>query len=59
MDDYDMGEVEEVTEDTVITKKGVLDKDRFYLPRNKAIRLDGDELRFEISKDQAKGYRRN
>jgi len=54
-----MGEVEEVTEDTVITKKGVLDKDRFYLPRNKAIRLDGDELRFEISKDQAKGYRRN
>ena len=59
VDDYDMGEVEEVTEDTVITKKGMVDKDRFYLPRSKAIRFDGDELWFEISKDEAKGYRRD
>ncbi len=29
INDYDLGEA-----DTVVTKKGVLDKDKFYLPKN-------------------------
>jgi hypothetical protein len=41
LDDYDLGEVQEVDEDVVKTKKGVVDKDKFYLPRSKAIRFDG------------------
>jgi len=59
LDDYDLGEVEEVNNDTVITKKGVVDKDRFYLPRDKVSRFDGDKLWFEVTKDMAKGYRRD
>ncbi|MDW0168543.1 MAG: hypothetical protein QOK79_03275 [Nitrososphaeraceae archaeon] len=57
LDDYDLGEVQEIDEERVITKKGVIDKDKFYLPRNKVNRFDGDKLWFEISKDEAKAYK--
>ena len=57
LDDYDLGEVQEIDQERVITKKGVVDKDKFYLPRNKVNRFDGDKLWFEISKDEAHAYK--
>ncbi|HJU79541.1 MAG TPA: hypothetical protein VJ599_08265 [Nitrososphaeraceae archaeon] len=57
LDDYDLGEVQEVNEEHVITKKGVVDKDRFYLPKNKVNRFDGDKLWFEVTKDESKTYK--
>jgi hypothetical protein len=57
LDDYDLGEVQEVNEDIVKTKKGVVDKDKFYLPRSKAIRFDEDKLWFSVTKDEAKAYK--
>ena len=30
LDDYDLGEVQELNDQFVITKKGVVDKDKFY-----------------------------
>ena len=57
LDDYDLGEVQEIDQERVITKKGVIDKDKFYLPRNKVNRFDGDKLWFEISKDEAHAYK--
>lgn len=57
LDDYDLGEVQEVNEDIVITKKGVVDKDRFYLPRSKALRFEDHKLWFEVSKEEAKAYK--
>ena len=59
LDDYDLGEVQEIDQERVITKKGVIDKDKFYLPRNKVNRFDGDKLWFEISKDEAHAYKHN
>jgi hypothetical protein len=59
LDDYDLGEVQEVDEKYVITKKGVVDKDRFYIPRDKAIRFDQDKLWFDVSKDEADAYERH
>ena len=47
LDDYDLGEVQELHDEFVITKKGVVDKDKFHLPRNKAVKFDGDKLWFE------------
>ena len=35
----DVGEVQEVTEDYVLVEKGVINKDKFYIPRDLAIRL--------------------
>ncbi len=57
LDDYDLGEVQEVSEDIVITKKGVVGKDKFFLPRSKALRFEEDKLWFEVSKDEAKAYK--
>ena len=59
LDDYDLGEVEEVNNEFIVTKKGVVDKDRFYLPRAKAVRFDGDKLYLEMTKDEAKAYKRD
>ena len=52
--DYDLGEVEEVNNEFVITKKGHADKVRYYLPRSKAVKFDGHKLWFEVGKDEAK-----
>ena len=59
LDDYDLGEVQELDDQFVITKKGVVDKDRFYLRRSKAIRFEGDKLWLDVSKDEAKAYKRD
>jgi hypothetical protein len=32
LDDYDLGEVLEIQDNVVVTQKGILDKDNFYLP---------------------------
>ena len=34
INDYDLGEVHEVEPEIVVTKKGVVDKDKFYLPKS-------------------------
>jgi hypothetical protein len=47
-----LGEVQKIDGEYVITKKGVLDKDKFYLPRNKVNRFDGDKLWFEVTKEE-------
>ena len=57
LDDYDLGEVQELDDEFVITKKGVVDKDKFYLPRSKAVKFDGDKLWFEVGKDEANVYK--
>jgi hypothetical protein len=59
LDDYDLGEVQEINEDVIVTKKGVIDKDKFYLPRSKALRFEEDKLWFEVSKEEAKSYKRD
>lgn len=59
LDDYDLGEVQDLNEEFVITKKGVVDKDKFYLPKSKAVKFDGDKLWFEVSKEEAETYKRH
>ena len=59
LDDYDLGEVQEIHDEIVITKKGVVDKDKFHLPRNKAVKFDGDKLWFGVGKDEAKAFKRD
>ena len=34
INDYDLGEVHEVEPEIVVTKKGVFDNNKFYLPKN-------------------------
>jgi hypothetical protein len=58
-DDTDFGEVQEILGEYIITQKGNVAKDRFYIPKNLVERFDGDTLYFKITKDEAKQYKRD
>ena len=52
--DEDLGEVQEVGPNYVLVKKGILNKEKFYIPKDQVESYDGDTLRFRISEDEAK-----
>ena len=58
-DDTDFGEVQEILGEYIITQKGNVAKDRFYIPKNLVERFDGNTLYFKITKDEAKEYKRD
>ena len=58
-DDTDFGEVQEILGEYIITQKGNVAKDRFYIPKNLVERFDGDTVYFKITKDEAKQYKRD
>ena len=41
IDDYDLGEVQEINDKVVITQKGITHKDEFYLMKRTVDRFDG------------------
>jgi hypothetical protein len=59
IDDYDLGEVQEVQEKVVVTQKGILDKNTFYLTKRLVDRFDGLYLWFNITEAEAQEYRRD
>jgi hypothetical protein len=58
-DDADFGEVQDISREYVITQKGIVDKERYYIPKNLLERFDGDTVYFKITKDEAKQYKRD
>ena len=58
INDYDLGEVHEVEPEIVVTKRGLVDKDKFYLPKSLAERFDGDKVWFSITKEDAQNYKK-
>ena len=57
--DADLGEVKEVSDEYVITEKGVIDKDRFYIPKSRIIHIDGQFVWFGITEKVAKQYKKD
>jgi len=57
--DYDLGEVQDVQPEIVVTKKGIVDKDKFYLPKMLVERYDGHKVFFSTTKEDAENYRRH
>ncbi len=53
IDDVDFGEVQEIVLHYILTEKGIINKEKFYLPTELVEGFDGDRLRFNISKDEA------
>lgn len=45
INDFDLGEVQEVSGEQVITKKAIFDKDKFYLPKSKVNSFDGGQIK--------------
>ncbi len=52
--DEDLGEVQEVGQDYVLVQRGMINKDKFYIPKDMVESYDGDVLRFSISEEDAK-----
>ena len=54
IDDYDLGEVQEVTSENVLTQKGLVNTRWFQIPKRLAQEFDGSKLVFKIIRDEAK-----
>jgi uncharacterized protein (TIGR02271 family) len=54
--DIDLGEVHEVTNDYVLVQKGLIHKEKFYIPQDQVESYDGHVLRFKISADEINRY---
>lgn len=57
IDDYDLGEVHDLDVELVVTR--VVDKDKFYLPKNKVVRYDSHKVWFKVTKDEAKAFKKD
>jgi hypothetical protein len=57
IDDYDLGEVQEVRDNVVVTQKSIIVKDKFYLTKRLADRFDGLYLWFNITEKEAQEFR--
>jgi uncharacterized protein (TIGR02271 family) len=53
-DDEDLGEVQEVGPNYVLVQKGMINKEKFYIPKDMADSYDGTVLHFRISEEDAK-----
>jgi hypothetical protein len=53
LDRSDLGKVKQVATDYVYTEKGVIDKEKYFIPRRFADLFDGKTLWFSITKAQA------
>ena len=53
INDADLGEVQEIRQDLVITKAGVVDKEVYSIPKNLVEKYDGHNLWFRVTKEEA------
>lgn len=54
-DDFDLGEVQEIGSNYVLTQKGMVSKEKFYIPKYLVQGFDGDTLWFNVTEAQATG----
>jgi uncharacterized protein (TIGR02271 family) len=52
--DDDLGEVQEIGQTYVVTQKGTINKQKFYIPKYLAEGYDGNVLRFRLTEQEAK-----
>jgi hypothetical protein len=57
LDNADLGEVQEVSSEYIITQKGTLVVDKFYIPKNLVDRFDGNTVWFKITEEEANKYK--
>ncbi|HEY0580466.1 MAG TPA: YsnF/AvaK domain-containing protein [Candidatus Nitrosocosmicus sp.] len=54
--DEDLGEVQEIANGYIIVQRGIINKEKFYIPQNHVERYDGSILRFRISEAELNKY---
>lgn len=56
-DETDLGEVQEVGTEFILTKKGTIDGDKFYIPKNLVERFDGHTVWFKLTEEESHQYK--
>ena len=56
-DDADFGEVQEVGVKYIVTQQGILDKDKYYIPKYLVERFEDGIVYFRVTKEEAKQYK--
>ena len=56
-EDTDFGKVQEVGVEYIVTQKGILDKDKYYIPKNLVDRFEDGIVYFSITNEEAKHYK--
>ena len=56
INDEDLGEVQDVQSDYVIIEKGMIDKEKFYIPKDQVENYDGNALKFRFSDSELSKY---
>jgi uncharacterized protein (TIGR02271 family) len=59
VDDSDFGEVQDVAQHYVLTQKGLISKDKFYIPKYLVQGYDGSTLWFNASESDLEGWKRD
>jgi hypothetical protein len=59
IDKCDLGKVKQIKDDLIITKKGLINKKKYFLPLKLVDKFDGDILYFKIMKAEAKQFQEN
>ena len=54
IDDYDLGEIQQVTSDYVLTQKGLVNMKWFEIPKRLAQEFDGNKLVLKVTEEEAK-----
>jgi len=54
INDDDLGEVQDIGQTYVVTQKGMISKQKFFIPKYLAEGYDGEVLRFRVTEEEAK-----
>src|SRR5680860_53718 len=57
-DDEDFGEVQDIQGNYVLVQKGIINKENFYIPKDRAESYDGNILKFRFSEQELNQYQR-
>lgn len=57
IEDCDLGKVQQVEADVIVTEKGIINKKKYCIPKNLIAGFDGHTLYFRIMKAEAKRFR--
>jgi len=57
--DADLGEVQQITGEFIVTQKGTVDKDVFCIPKILVNHFDGSTVFITVTDEEAKQYKRD
>jgi len=59
IDNCDLGKVQQVGSDIIVTEKGIVNKKRYFIPKNFIAGFDGHTIYFKITEADEKRFRRD